>query len=215
MSLVLNSEKGMTLNDVKTTMKVAAYLGGLAEQINGVPRRYRDSVADAYMEDHPLTVDDKAAAYDLVGKMEKQYKKETKSASLDTKLQYMFGNKGAEVAKAVALGAAAVVAGVAAAHGADPAVVGALSVGVTALAAVVGKAAADGTEDKPEKIAKEEWNVQKYGDVKRALFALKKMKKALTPESTYKRDVQALYASGLGNPGGMITALNLKQNGGR
>ena len=41
------------------------------------------------------------------------------------------------------------------------------------------------------------------------------MKKALTPESTYKRDVQALYASGLGNPGGMITALNLKQNGGR
>ena len=81
--------------------------------------------------------------------------------------------------------------------------------------AVVGKAAADGTEDKPEKIAKEEWNVQKYGDVKRALFALKKMKKALTPESTYKRDVQALYASGLGNPGGMITALNLKQKGGR
>ena len=25
--------------------------------------------------------------------------------------------------------------------------------------------------------------------------------------------VQALYASGLGNPGGMITALNLKQGG--
>ena len=57
--------------------------------------------------------------------------------------------------------------------------------------------------------------VEKYGEAKRALFALKKMKKALKPESTYKRDVQALYASGLGNPGGMITALNLKQKGGR
>ena len=166
MSLVLNSEKGMTLNDVKTTMKVAAYLGGLAEQINGVPRRYRDSVADAYMEDHPLTVDDKAAAYDLVGKMEKQYKKETKSASLDTKLQYMFGNKGAEVAKAVALGAAAVVGSVMAAQGVDQAAAPAF---VMAAGALCTGAHAATVNDKYQTNA-----VEKYGEAKRALFALKK-----------------------------------------
>ena len=207
MSLVLNSEKGMTLNDVKTTMKIAAYVGGLADYIDGVPKQYRDSVADAYMEDHPLKVEDKAAAYDLVCKMEKQYKKETKAASLDTKLQYRFGNKGAEVAKAVALGAAAVVGSVMAAQGIDQAAAPAF---VMAAGALCTGAHAATVDNKYQTNA-----VEKYGEAKRALFALKKMKKALKPESTYKQDVQALYASGLGNPGGMITALNLKQKGGR
>ena len=106
-----------------------------------------------------------------------------------------------------------VLAGVAAGLGYEPATVAAMSAGAAVLFSGVAKVAAQGTEEKPDKVAKEEWDVQKYGDVKRALFALKKMKKALAPESTYKKEVQALYASGLGNPGGMITALNLKQGG--
>lgn len=207
MSLVLSSEKGMTLNDVETTMKIAAYVGGLADYIDGVSPQYRDSVADAYMEDHPLKVDDKAAAYNLVGKMEKEYKKETKSASLETKLQYRFGNKGAEVVKAVAFGAAAVVGGVMAAQGFDQA---AAPTFIMAAGALCTGAHAATVDNKSRTDA-----VEEYGKAKRALFALKKMKKALKPESTYKQDVQALYASGLGNPGGMITALNLKQKGGR
>ncbi len=217
MSIGLNESMTFEKADSATISQVYMYLGALDCFTNGVPERKRGKVVDDFMQKYPLRVDNKANALKTVESLEKMYVDAVKKTSLKTKIQAAFGMKAPENAfkAACVLGAAAVVAGVAAAHGADPAVVGALSVGVTALAAVVGKAAADGTEDKPEKIAKEEWNVQKYGDVKRALFALKKMKKALTPESTYKRDVQALYASGLGNPGGMITALNLKQNGGR
>ena len=217
MSIGLNESMTFEKADSATISQVYMYLGALDCFTNGVPERKRGKVVDDFMQKYPLRVDNKANALKTVESLEKMYVDAVKKTPLKTKIQAAFGMKAPENAfkAACVLGAAAVVAGVAAAHGADPAVVGALSVGVTALAAVVGKAAADGTEDKPEKIAKEEWNVQKYGDVKRALFALKKMKKALTPESTYKRDVQALYASGLGNPGGMITALNLKQNGGR
>ena len=217
MSIGLNESMTFEKADSATISQVYMYLGALDCFTNGVPERKRGKVADDFMQKYPLRVDNKANALKTVESLEKMYVDAVKKTPLKTKIQAAFGMKAPENAfkSACVLGAAAVVAGVAAAHGADPAVVGALSVGMTALAAVVGKAASDGTEDKPEKIAKEEWNVQKYGDVKRALFALKKMKKALTPESTYKRDVQALYASGLGNPGGMITALNLKQNGGR
>ena len=217
MSIGLNESMTFEKADSATISQVYMYLGALDCFTNGVPERKRGKVVDDFMQKYPLRVDNKANALKTVESLEKMYVDAVKQTPLKTKIQAAFGMKAPENAfkAACVLGAAAVVAGVAAAHGADPAVVGALSVGVTALSAVVGKAAADGTEDKPEKIAKEEWNVQKYGDVKRALFALKKMKKALTPESTYKRDVQALYASGLGNPGGMITALNLKQNGGR
>ena len=217
MSIGLNESMTFEKADSATISQVYMYLGALDCFTNGVPERKRGKVADDFMQKYPLRVDNKANALKTVESLEKMYVDAVKKTPLKTKIQAAFGMKAPENAfkAACVLGAAAVVAGVAAAHGADPAVVGALSVGVTALSAVIGKVAADGTEDKPEKIAKEEWNVQKYGDVKRALFALKKMKKALTPESTYKRDVQALYASGLGNPGGMITALNLKQNGGR
>ena len=217
MSIGLNESMTFEKADSATISQVYMYLGALDCFTNGVPERKRGKVADDFMQKYPLRVDNKANALKTVESLEKMYVDAVKQTPLKTKIQAAFGMKAPENAfkAACVLGAAAVVAGVAAAHGADPAVVGALSVGVTALSAVIGKVAADGTEDKPEKIAKEEWNVQKYGDVKRALFALKKMKKALTPESTYKRDVQALYASGLGNPGGMITALNLKQNGGR
>ena len=217
MSIGLNESMTFEKADSATISQVYMYLGALDCFTNGVPERKRGKVADDFMQKYPLRVDNKANALKTVESLEKMYVDAVKKTPLKTKIQAAFGMKAPENAfkAACVLGAAAVVAGVAAAHGADPAVVGALSVGVTALSAVVGKVAADETEDKPEKIAKEEWNVQKYGDVKRALFALKKMKKALTPESTYKRDVQALYASGLGNPGGMITALNLKQNGGR
>ncbi|MBP3402544.1 MAG: hypothetical protein J6L82_01380 [Alphaproteobacteria bacterium] len=55
-----------------------------------------------------------------------------------------------------------------------------------------------------------------YTEIKHSQIALKKLKNALDPKPSYKDEVRALYASGLGNPGGMITALNLKkQNGGR
>ena len=221
MSIGLNESMTFEKADSATISQVYMYLGALDCFTNGVPERKRGKVVDDFMQKYPLRVDNKANALKTVESLEKMYVDAVKKTPLKTKIQAAFGMKAPENAfkAACVLGAAAVVGSVMAAQGVDhaaaPALVGALSVGMTALATVVGKTAADGTENKPEKIAKEEWNVQKYGDVKRALFALKKMKKALAPESTYKRDVQALYASGLGNPGGMITALNLKQKGGR
>ena len=201
--------------DTKTTLQVYMYLGALDCFTNGVSKREREKVADDFMREHPLRVDNKANALKTVQALEKQHAAAVEKTSLKTKFQAAFGMKAPEKAfqAACILGAAAVVAGVGTAAGMDPAIVGAISAGMVAFGGVAGHALKGEMQDNPEKSANEQWEVQKYGDIKRALFALKKMKKALKPESKYKKEVQALYASGLGNPGGMITALNLKQGG--
>ncbi len=215
MAIELSKSTRSEKADTKTTLQVYMYLGALDCFTNGVSKREREKVADDFMREHPLRVDNKADALKTVESLEKQYAAIAKETPLKTKVQAEFGMKAPEKAfkAACVLGASAVLAGVAAGLGYEPATVAAMSAGAAVLFSGVAKVAAQGTEEKPDKVAKEEWDVQKYGDVKRALFALKKMKKALAPESTYKKEVQALYASGLGNPGGMITALNLKQGG--
>ncbi len=209
----ISSEKA----DFETIRQVYMYLGALDCSLNGEPTKKYGKIADDFMRKTPLRVDNEANALRTVEALEKQHTDAVEETSLKTKFQAAFGMKAPEKAfqTACILGAAAVVAGVGTAAGMDPAIVGAMSAGMVALGEVVGHTLKGEMQDDPEKTATEQWKVQKYGDIKRALFALKKMKKALKPESTYKQDVQALYASGLGNPGGMITALNLKQKGGR
>ena len=211
MSLIIVAKNDKRMEDAATKLTVCMYLNKLMKQVDGVPKRYRDEVADVYMADHPMEFSEKnkAKAVEEVENLQEFYGKEAKSASLKTKMQATFGYRGSEVARAVALGAAAVVGGVMAAQGIEPMAAPTLVLAAGASCTVANAQAM------PEATDKEKSDVKKYADAKRALFALKKMKKALAPESTYKRDVQALYASGLGNPGGMITALNLKQNGGR
>lgn len=207
MSLIIVAKNDKRMQNAATKLTVGMYLNGLMKQVDGVPKRYRDEVAEVYMEDHPMNFGDKAKAVEEVENLQEFYGKEVKNTSLKTKMQAAFGHKGAEVARAVALGAAAVVGGVMAAQGIEPMAAPTLVLAAGALCTGANAATM------PKASAKESSDVEKYGDAKRALFALKKMKKALAPESTYKKEVQALYASGLGNPGGMITALNLKQGG--
>lgn len=207
MSLIIVAKNDKRMQNAATKLKVGMYLNKLMKQVDGVPKRYRDEVAEVYMEDHPMNFGDKAKAVKEIENLQEFYGKEVKNTSLKTKMQAAFGHKGAEVARAVALGAAAVVGGVMAAQGIEPMAAPTLVLAAGALCTGANAATM------PKASAKESSDVEKYGDAKRALFALKKMKKALAPESTYKKEVQALYASGLGNPGGMITALNLKQGG--
>ena len=207
MSLIIVAKNDKRMQNAATKLKVGMYLNKLMKQVDGIPKRYRDEVAEVYMEDHPMNFGDKAKAVEEIENLQEFYGKEVKNTSLKTKMQAAFGHKGAEVARAVALGAAAVVGGVMAAQGIEPMAAPTLVLAAGALCTGANAATM------PKASAKESSDVEKYGDAKRALFALKKMKKALAPESTYKKEVQALYASGLGNPGGMITALNLKQGG--
>ena len=211
MSLIIVAKNDKRMEDAATRLTVGMYLNGLMKQVDGVPKQYRDEVAEVYMEDHPMKFGEKskAKAVEEIENLQEFYGKEVKNASLKTKMQAAFGHKGAEVARAVALGAAAVVGGVMAAQGIEP--MAAPTLVLVAGALCTGAHAAT----MPKASEQEKSDVEKYGDAKRALYALKKMKKALAPESTYKKEVQALYASGLANPGGMITALNLKQKGGR
>ena len=207
MSLIIVAKNDKRMQNAATKLKVGMYLNKLMKQVDGIPKRYRDEVAEVYMEDHPMNFGDKAKAVEEIENLQEFYGKEVKNTSLKTKMQAAFGHKGAEVARAVALGAAAVVGGVMAAQGIEPMAAPTLVLAAGALCTGANAATM------PKASAKESSDVEKYGDAKRALYALKKMKKALAPESTYKKEVQALYASGLGNPGGMITALNLKQGG--
>ena len=209
MSLIIVAQNSKKLEETATKLKVGMYLNGLMKQVDGVSKTERDGVADAYMKANPMNFGDKnkAKAVEEVENLQEFYGKEVKNASLKTKMQAAFGHKGAEVARAVALGAAAVVGGVMAAQGIEPMAAPTLVLAAGALCTGANAAMM------PKASEKEASDVEKYGDAKRALYALKKMKKALEPESAYKKEVQALYASGLGNPGGMITALNLKQGG--
>lgn len=209
MSLIIVAKNDKRMEDAATRLTVGMYLNGLMKQVDGVPKQYRDKVAEVYMEEHPMKFGEKnkAKAVEEIENLQEFYGKEVKNTSLKTKMRAAFGHKGAEVARAVALGAAAVVGGVMAAQGIEPMAAPTLVLAAGALCTGANAATM------PKASEQEKSDVEKYGDAKRALYALKKMKKALAPESTYKKEVQALYASGLGNPGGMITALNLKQGG--
>lgn len=206
MALIIESKKGISLSDIQAATKVGLYLAGAVEAMGKTSsKREASKAADKYLADHPLKTTDKEATLKVVDNLEKNYKAEAKSADLKTKIQYALG--GREATKALMLGAASVVSGVMAAKGADP--MGAVSLMLMAGAMGSAEAALLGKdENKSEKL-------KAYTEVKHAQIALKKLKKSLDPKPSYKDEVRALYASGLGNPGGMVTALNLKKNNGR
>ncbi len=205
MALIIESKKGISLSDIQAATKVGLYLAGAVEAMGKTSsKREASKAADKYLADHPLKTTDKEATLKVIDNLEKNYKAEAKSADLKTKIQYALG--GREATKAVMLGAASVVSGVMAAKGADP--MGAVSLMLMAGAMGSAEAALLGKDEKSEKL-------KAYTEVKHAQLALKKLKKSLDPKPSYKDEVRALYASGLGNPGGMVTALNLKKNNGR
>ena len=203
---MIESKKGISLTDIQAATKVGLYLAGAVEAMGKTSsKRDASKAADKYLANHPLKGIDKKAAIKTIDNLEKNYKAEAKSADLKTKIQYALGGK--EATKALMLGAACVVSGVMAAKGAHS--MGAVSLMLMAGAMGSAEAALLGKEEnKSEKL-------KAYTEIKHAQLALKKLKKSLDPKPSYKDEVRALYASGLGNPGGMVTALNLKKNNGR
>lgn len=192
MSLALSSKQGVSFADIQTATTVAVYLGNFVDFIGGVSRGKRNEAANAYVKNNPLKTNNDVKAVELMDKMEISYKNETKAASWKTKLRYKFGeDASAKMVKLTALGAACAVGGVLAANGMNAAAVPVLVAGLIA------------TADDRKMSGEEKADVKKYADAKHALFALKKMKKALTPKTDdgKARDV--------------FTALNLKKQSGR
>ena len=208
MALVIESKQGISFTDIQAATKVGLYLASAVEVMGKTSsKREAARAADKYLADHPVKNTDKQAALKIIGNMEKELSGQAKAADFKTKAQYALGGK--ETAKAVMLGAASVVTGVMAAQGVDPMA----AVSFTLFAGAVSTAgyalSEEAKKDKSEAL-------KAYTEIKHSQIALKKLKNALDPKPSYKDEVRALYASGLGNPGGMITALNLKkQNGGR
>lgn len=192
MSLALSSKQGVLFADIQTATTVAVYLGDFVDFIGGVSRGKRNEAANAYVKNNPLKTNNDAKAVELMDKMEISYQNETKAASWKTKLRYKFGeDTSAKMVKLTALGAACAISGVLTANGMNATAVPVLVAGLIA------------TADDRKMSDEEKADVKKYADAKHALFALKKMKKALTPKvgGDKARD--------------MFTALNLKKQSGR
>lgn len=149
--------------------------------------------AKAYMKENPLQVDDREGALKAIGRLEEIYSEKTTDVEKGKKRTFLLGASAA-VTCVVSLAATQI----------EPTLALAMLGGTALLAA---ETAVGG---KTSSVSKEE-----YIQAKHALFALKKLQKTLNPGPSYRDEVRALYASGLGNPGGMITALNLKRDGGR
>lgn len=187
MSLAIVSEKGISFEDIRTATNIAVYLGDFVDFIGGVPHGERNAAANAYIKSNPLKTNNKAKAAELVGKMETEYKNEAENASLQTKMRYKFGaENAAKIKKVTALGAASVVGCVLAANGMTAVSVPVLFAGLVAAA------------DDRKMSDKDKADVAKYAEAKHALFALKKMKKMLSPKSA-------------NNKLGIAAALGLKQ----
>ena len=194
MSVEIETKQKPASGETKSAATINAYLNGMVEAMGKKSTTFgAKRAANAYMKDNPLNVSDKEAALKAMDKLEADYSEKAKQAS-----------KGKN--RAIAFGAAAVITSVAsiAATYIEPTMALAMLGGSALLAAEAH------TSGQSSPISKEE-----YIQAKHAFFALKKMQKTLNPGPSYKDEVRALYASGLGNPGGMITALNLKRDGGR
>ncbi len=188
MSLALSLKKGVLFEDIQMATKIAVYLGDFSEFLGGVSRKEQNAAANAYMKVNPLKTNNTAKALELVGKLETEYRNEAKTASWKTKLRHKVGeDNAAKITKVAALGAASAVGCVLAANGMTAVSVPVLFAGLVAAA------------DDRKMSDKDKAAVEKYAAAKHALFALKKMKKALTPES----------ANGKGR--GMLAALKAKR----
>ena len=210
MSMTLSLNQSQSFSKAVVPAQVGAYLANVTYIMGAKSdRKESEQAAEKYMAENPMNIADKKTALETIKGMEKQLKKEARKASFDTKLEYALGRKGAEIARAVAFGSAAVIGSVMAANGMDRMATPAFIFGAAAIS-TAGRAISMPPAEKTEQEA-----LKQYADVKRAQFALKQMKRQLDPKPSYKDEVRALYASGLGNPGGMITALNLKKQNGR
>ncbi len=191
MSLTIENHRKTARTNDDAAKKVTAYLNGLYDATKGVPLDRRDAVADGYMKKHPLDVADKAAAVARIDDLTRECENDAKSVSWRTKMNSRFGRAGKQVAKLAMLGAASVVGGVLAANGMTAVSIPVLCAGLVA------------TQGERGLTAKEKADVEQYGAIKHGLFALKKMRRALTGESDGKSNASVAELN---------AAARLKQN---
>ncbi|MCQ2914877.1 MAG: hypothetical protein MJ247_06760 [Alphaproteobacteria bacterium] len=203
MSMGIEFKNGVSMAQIDTGVKLGVYLSGAIEAMsNASSLKEAEKLCDKYMERKPLKSVDKKTAVQMIDHMEKETKKDIKATPLKTKV--MSALNGSDGVKAVALGLATVVAGTAAANGVDCAA----SIAALTFAGTLscGGYAAFGLSDKTKEM-------KDYAELKHTQIALKKIKQQVVgkEKSSYKDEVRNLMASGLGNPGGFITALKLNQ----
>lgn len=174
MSLIIDNHSETAPANADTVEKVTVYLNGLYNATIGVPSDRRDAAADAYMKNSPLDVADKVAAVARIDDLTRECENDAKSVSWRTKMNSRFGRTGKQAAKLAMLGAASVVGGVLAANGMTAVSIPVLCAGLVA------------TQGEKDLTAKEKADVEQYGAIKHGLFALKKMRRALTGESDGK-----------------------------
>ncbi len=174
MSLTIDNRPETARANADTVQKVTVYLNGLYDATKGVALDRRDAAADDYMKKHPLDVADKTAAVARIDDLTRECENDAKSVSWRTKMNSRFGRAGKQAAKLAMLGAASVVGGVLAANGMTAVSIPVLCAGLVA------------TQGERGLTAKEKADVEQYGAIKHGLFALKKMRRALTGESDGK-----------------------------
>ncbi len=189
----------VVLKDLDKVRNIEKYLSGAVSAMGGAATAYGAAKkATAYAREADLSEFKKDTDHTLkmMGKVENTLKEAASSYDTKTKIAYALG--GAERMRAVVLGAASAVAGVAGANGAEPMMAASLILGAGAFCTYVDSFTPDGKSENKQ-------DLREYTQIKHAQIALKKMKKALTGEPTYMEQVGKLFADGYGNPGGMVT----------
>lgn len=189
----------VVLKDLDKVRNIEKYLSGAVSAMGGAATAYGAAKkAAAYAREADLSEFKKDTDHTLkmMGKVENTLKEAASSYDTKTKIAYALG--GAERMRAVVLGAASAVAGVAGANGAEPMMAASLILGAGAFCTYVDSFTPDGKSENKQ-------DLREYTQIKHAQIALKKMKKALTGEPTYMEQVGKLFADGYGNPGGMVT----------
>lgn len=189
----------VVLKDLDKVRNIEKYLSGAVLAMGGAATAYGAAKkAEAYAREADLSEFKKDTDHTLkmMGKVENTLKEAASSYDTKTKIAYALG--GAERMRAMMLGAASVVAGVAGANGAEPMMAASLVLGAGAFCTYVDSFTPDGKSENKQ-------DLREYTQIKHAQIALKKMKKALTGEPTYMEQVGKLFADGYGNPGGMVT----------
>ncbi|MBO4643161.1 MAG: hypothetical protein J5716_00965 [Alphaproteobacteria bacterium] len=196
MSMKLDLSQGMTADQINTIGTIGAYLGGML-QVMGETSSGRKAAraADAYIKENPLKLPDQKMAIEVVDNM-----------TADTQKEFMQSTAGLSdrAKRALMFGAMTVIAGAMLSKTLDPAAALTLS---TSMGAVLAGSdyALNGNH---KKVSKEE-----YRQMKHALVALNKMRKALDPKNEFKESL-ASNSSTMRFPAGMMVAMDMK-NGGR
>ena len=231
MSLFLSANK----NKKPTSSELLdSYLKNACEYLNNMSAEGIRSSAKHFVESYAQSYGEKANKELLTGikkediqKKEQELKNEAKKASSRTKANYALNAELYRDEPTSNFGLA---------MGVIPGIVCTLSslghnkpigvaVGLAGIGAAVGGVIATRKLQKKfeSKTPEEKREITSYMEVKHAQWALKQLKNQIRKESRkenrqeYKKDVQQLFAAGLGNPGGMITplALQQKKSGGR